>query len=80
MAIFGGYTLQLTCDVEPCNALRHSLGEFKGPSESDCMRQARVVGWRIQRRYGAGKDRVVCPVCIEKGIILTDLIPRNNTT
>lgn len=69
--IVGCYSLHLYCDTgnakpgmtgdggnSPHGFDNPGFGEFTGPTEGDCKRQARNQGWRFGR-----DSRVFCPTC-----------------
>ena len=69
--IVGGYTLHLYCETEhPMDGemedyrAAHAT-EFAGRDERAAKRNARAAGWKFYKG-----DRVLCPLCISRGVKL----------
>lgn len=50
--IVGGYSMDLYCDGKPCRKTAAIQNEFYGQTYTDCSRQAKRAGWRLNRRTG----------------------------
>ena len=65
----GGYTLDLYCDTEGCNAVvKHLIQDrFAGPTKGACIRQAKRNGWHV------GYKHQFCPCCAGNAVYESDL-------
>ncbi len=50
--IVGCYTLELYCDAPDCPWRPH---QFTGRTEAECIRAAKSVGWRLDKKKGIAK-------------------------
>jgi hypothetical protein len=76
--VVGGYELHLYCDY-PDDTYAHrgsgqfpgpGFGEFSGDKGSECRRDARQSGWKIEK----GEMRALCPMCRQLGRVLPKIV------
>jgi len=65
--IASGYSMHLYCEIE---GAEHGYGDgqaqFDGETWADCARQARQLGWKINKQ----RRECICSSCVKKGLRL----------
>lgn len=65
--IASGYSMDLYCQVNGNqHEYRQGQAQFFGETWTDCAKQARAAGWKIDK----AKRECICPKCIAQGLKL----------